>query len=266
MSLLNKAVLTAILCFSLINVVNAGYSLTPLITVLEPSRHKTTAEVVIKYEGADNVKVPLPIELKVKSREISLDGLNVIFHDDKAADDFVIYPAQIVLMPGETQRVQVQWVGESMPKKEIAYGLIADQAPVKLGDEDLPRTKAEGRLNILTRYEGIILVHPAGVHPNVVVDSAVFIKDSHGRPRMVITFNNIGTAMQKLAGVKLKVTSLDKNNRPLTNKSISYKPFLDSQKTNHSLFAGFRRKLDLPWPEGVPFGPVRVDAEFKEEK
>jgi hypothetical protein len=75
---IKKAVLTAILCFGLINVVTAGYSLTPLITTLEPSRHKTTAEVVIKYESADNVKVPAAIELKVKGREISLDGLNVI--------------------------------------------------------------------------------------------------------------------------------------------------------------------------------------------
>ncbi|MDD5675286.1 MAG: hypothetical protein PHC61_14040, partial [Chitinivibrionales bacterium] len=239
--------------------------MTPLITILEPSTGNTSAEVVVQYEQGD-AKVPLAIELKVKGREISLDGSKVNYLEDKSVDNFVVYPSQIVLMPGEAQRVQVKWVGETLPNKEITYGLIADQAPVKLGDEDKPRTKAEGRVNILTRYEGIIVVRPAGVRPNTIVDSAGLKKDSAGVAHLVLLLKNTGTGMQKLSGMKVRVTPLDSHGKIIPEKSTTFAPKLRSEQSQHSIFAGFTRKLDVPWPAGIPVGPVRAAVEFAKEK
>jgi fimbrial chaperone protein len=244
---------------------HAGYSMTPLVTILDLSSKNPSAEVMIKYEKGD-AKIPLAVELKVKGREVSLDGSTVLYHEDKSADNFVVYPSQIVLMPGENQRVQIKWVGESMPIKEISYGLIAEQAPVKLGDEDVKRTKAEGRLYILVRYEGIILVRPAGIKPNTNVDSAGPKMDSTGKAHLVVLLNNTGTARQILQGIKLQVTPLDKNGKMIINKSVAYKPILPDSQIKQKLYAGFRRRLDMPWPPGLDVGPVKVTAEFETEK
>jgi fimbrial chaperone protein len=254
-----------VLSLSIYQSAHAGYSMTPLITILEPSNHITSAEVVIKFEQGD-AKVPMAIELKVKGREVSLDGSTVLYHEDKSTDDFVVYPSQVVLLPGESQRVQIKWVGESIPKKEITYGLIAEQAPVKLGDEDKVRTKAEARIIVLLRYEGIIAVRPAGIKPNIVVDSTYSRVDSTGAAHLVLLLENTGTGLQKLAGMKLQVTPIDKNGKTIVNKSVMYKPELAPAQTKNSIFAGFHRKIDVPWPSDLPVGPVKVRAEFEAEK
>lgn len=237
-----------------------GYSLNPLITILDLSKKQISAEVVVKFEG--EVKAPVAVELKVKGREVSLDGKKVVYHDDKSADNFVIYPAQIVLMPGEVQHVQVKWVGDSLPLKEITYGLIAEEAPLKMGDEDVTRTKAEGRLIILARYEGIIVLRPAGIKPNVVVESTTTKNDSLGKPRLMLTLSNKGTGLQNLKGMKLRIAPINKSGKPTGSKAVNYTPVLTDVQTKHSLFAGFYRTVDLPWPSDVPMGPVMTTVDF----
>jgi fimbrial chaperone protein len=244
----------------LLSVIQAGYSLNPLITILEVSKKQMSAEVVVKFEG--DVKAPIALELKVKGREVSLDGKTVLYHDDKSEDNFVIYPAQIVLMPGEMQRVQVKWVGDSIPSKEIVYGLIAEEAPIKVGDEDKVRTKAEARLIIRARYEGAIVIRPAGIKPDVVVESTVSKTDSLGKPRLVITLHNKGTGLQNLAGIRIRVAPISKSGSSLSGKSVIFTPVLTKEQTNHSVFAGYYRTLNLPWPADVPVGPVNVAVEF----
>jgi fimbrial chaperone protein len=245
----------------LFTIAQAGYSLNPMITILDLSKKETSAEVIVKFEG--KVKAPIALELKVMGREVSLDGTDVLYHDDKSAANFVIYPAQIVLMPGEIQRVQVKWVGDSLPSKEITYGLIADEAPMKIGDEDDVRTKAEARLIIRARYEGIIVLRPAGIKPNVIVESTAAKTDSLGKPRLFVTLHNKGTGLQNLAGIKLRIVPINKNGKPITNKTISLTPELTKEQLKHSIFAGFNRALDLPWPSEIPVGPVNASVDFK---
>jgi len=263
--IVEAGICSLVLLLSIFKSSHAGYSMSPLVTILDLSSKNPSGEVLVKFEQGD-AKVPLAVELKVKGREVSLDGSTVEYPDDKSADNFVVYPSQIVLLPGESQRVQIKWVGESMPKKEIAYGLICEQAPVKLGDEDKPRTKAEGRLYILVRYEGMILVRPAGIRPNTIVDSAGPKVDSTGKTHLVFTLNNTGTARQIIKGLKLQVTPLDKSGKMIFSKSVSYKPNVPDSQTKQKLYAGFRRRLDMPWPENVFVGPVKVTAEFEPEK
>jgi fimbrial chaperone protein len=237
-----------------------GYSLNPLITILDISKKETSAEVIVKFEG--EVKAPVAIELKVMGREVSLDGKTVVYHDDKSADNFVVYPAQIVLMPGDIQRVQVKWVGDSMPSKEIAYGLISEEAPLKIGDEEDKRDKAEARLLIRARYEGIIVLRPAGIKPIVVVESTVSKTDSLGKPRLILTLHNKGTGLQNLTGMKLRIAPISSGGKTISNKSITYTPQLSKEQTKHSIFSGFYRTIDLPWPSEIPVGPVNVGVDF----
>ncbi|NLW30883.1 MAG: molecular chaperone [Fibrobacter sp.] len=239
-----------------------GFSLNPLITVLEISKGKTSAEVLLKFEG--DVKRPVAVELKVTEREISIDGEKVIHKEnEEISRNFIIYPAQVVLMPGDNQRVQIKWVGNTIPKKEIAYGLIAEEVPVKIGDEDEKREKAELRLYLVARYEGIIVLRPSGIKPDLVVKSAVHKKDEEDNDRLVVNLNNKGTGLQNLKGLFLRVSSLDKNGQINRSKSMIYKPKLESKHIKHSVFAGYDRVLDLSWPEEIPAGPVRVSVEFE---
>jgi len=253
-----------VLFMSLVNSSQAGFSMSPLIVTLEPSKQVTTGEVIVSFQG--DVKAPTAVEIKVKGREVSQDGAKVTYPEDKSADNIVVYPTQIVLMPGETQRVQVKWAGEALPRKEIAYGLIAEEAPIKLGDENEPRSKPMGRVILTGRYEGAIVVLPPNIKPNTVVDSAKSGLDSAGNNQLILLINNKGTARQKLQGIKLQVAPIDNSGKPIISKSISYKPVIAMSQTKQSLFPGYLRRLTMPWPPGLPVGPVRVTVEFEPEK
>jgi fimbrial chaperone protein len=256
-----SAVVSSIIMLFQFQGARAGYSLTPLVTTLDFSQNITSAEVEIKSEQGD-AKIPMAIELKVQGRDVGVDGETVTYRDDKSAEKFVVYPSQIVLMPGENQRVQIKWVGDSIPKKETAYGLIAEQAPVKLGDEEAVRTKAQGRVQVLVRYEGAIDVIPPSAKPRTVVSSAVAGQDKDGKNRIVLVIHNDGTGRQKLAGMKLTVTPLDKDGKMIFKKNLVYNPVLSSRQTKQSLFPGYSRQLDLDWPDKLPVGPVRAVVEF----
>ncbi|NLD94640.1 MAG: hypothetical protein GX639_18445 [Fibrobacter sp.] len=246
--------------FGLSATVFGGYSLNPLVTILDISKKQTSAEVVVKFEG--EVKTPVAVELKVMGREVSLDGKKVLFLEDKSAEHFIVYPAQIVLMPGDIQRVQIKWVGDSIPSKEMSYGLIAGETPMKIGDEEDKRGKVEARLLIRTRYEAAIILRPANVKPNVTVESTASKTDSLGKPRLLLTLHNKGTGLQKLAGMKLRIAPISKEGKTMSTKSITYSPQLSKEQTNHSIFPGFYRAIDLPWPSGIPVGPVNAVVDF----
>ncbi|MBN2035832.1 MAG: molecular chaperone [Chitinispirillaceae bacterium] len=252
----------AIVSFLLFQQTHAGYSMTPLVSTLDFSKNITSAEVVIKSEKGD-AKIPMAIELTVKARDVDMNGTKVSYRDDGSDKNFVVYPSQIVLMPGENQRVQIKWVGDAIPEKETAYGLIAKQAPVKLGDEDAERTKPEGRIHILVRYEGAIVVIPPGAKPRIVVDSALAGKDKEGKNRLILLIRNEGTGRQTMKGMKLRVSQIDKDGKIIPKSSVSYTPKLVSQQIKQSLFPGYKRRLDLTWPPRVAVGPVRVTVEFE---
>jgi fimbrial chaperone protein len=257
-------VFACVLFLSIFYSASAGFSMSPLIVTLAPSKQVTTGEVVVSFQG--DVKAPTAVEIKVKGREVSQDGAKITYPEDKSTDNIVVYPTQIVLMPGESQRVQVKWAGESLPKKEISYGLIAEEAPIKLGDENEPRSKPMGRINLTGRYEGAIVVLPPNIKPNTVADSAKSGLDSAGNNQMILLINNKGTARQKLQGIKLQVTPLDNNGKLIINKSVVYKPVIAMSQTKQSLFPGYLRRLTMPWPPGLPVGPIKVTVEFEAEK
>jgi fimbrial chaperone protein len=230
-----------------------------MITILEPGAKKTSAVVTVKHEG--NVQAPVAVELKITSREIDMNG-EVVHAEDKSSENFVLYPSQIILLPGDIQRVQIQWVGDSLPSRETAYGLIAQEAPIKLDDQNKERATPQGMVTVLTKYEAIVVLRPAGTRPDVVAESAKPETANGNETKLILVLHNKGTALQKLKGMKLQVTPLNSNGQMIVGRSISYKPELTADQTKHSLFAGYRRRFELPWPSGLSVGPVRVAVDF----
>jgi fimbrial chaperone protein len=250
----------------------SSFTLNPWILVFEPHKKTTTQVVTFSYQadgptqGAverptprDSKNAPVPVEVNITARELSLDGV-VGYPSSQGADDFVVYPAQFILYPGDTKKVQVQWVGDKIPTREITLGFIATQLPLKFKEPEEQPTTAVARVEVQRRYEGIIVVRPSGVKPAVQVDTAYARKDSTGQLLAVI-LNNKGTGMQILKNVEFTVAPLDAGGKIRFNERIPVK-VKPSNATNQSLMAGFRRKVEVPWPQGLPVGPVNVTVSF----
>lgn len=253
---------------------SSSFNLTPWVLIFEPQNKIISQTVTFKYQSdkdshdskvqrpspKDDQNAPVPVEVTLTARELDLDG-KVIYPSSQGADDFVVYPSQFILYPGDVKKVQVQWVGAKLPDREISMGFISTQLPLKFdGNLEEPKT-AITMVEMMTRYEGIIVVRPPNIKPGVVVDTAYSRQDSAGT-HMVVILNNKGTGMQSLKNIDFTVAPLDKNGKIKFNERIEFKNKTVSNATNQSLLAGFRRKVEVPWPGGFPVGPINVSATF----
>src|SRR5690606_19337291 len=92
----------------------ALFSMDPWIITLEPHSLKVSQILTFKHlsnggtpasqmQGPipnDVNNEPVPIEISITTREITPDG-QVIYPSSKGAEDFVIYPSQLILYPGD---------------------------------------------------------------------------------------------------------------------------------------------------------------------
>lgn len=197
-----------------------------------------------------------PVELYVTTREITLDGQEVN-EREKAEEDFLVFPTQVVLKPGQFQTVRLNWVGDPEPAKELAFRLYAEQ--IALPEDEKQQTVQGTQIGITTlaRYGASVYITPPGAQPNVVVESVEHQKSNTGENQLVITFENRGTAHQLLNNNFLfSLKSLSDPSKTLTTESLEGMPSVN-------LLAESRRRLTLPWPEGLPVGPVELTLQPK---
>lgn len=251
-----------------------SFNLSPWILIFEPDNKVISQIVNFRYESGnssspptqgpspkDGESGPIPVEISVSARELNLEGA-VTYPSSMGADDFVVYPSQFILYPGDTKKVQVQWVGTKIPDKEISLGFIATEVPLNIPPPaEKPKT-AIAKVEMVTRYEGIIVVRPRNIKPNVVVDTAYVRKDSTGANHLVMILNNKGTGMQSLKKLSYTVAPLDKDGKLKFGDRVQRILSTPINATNQSLMAGFRRKVEIPWPTELPVGPINATVAF----
>jgi fimbrial chaperone protein len=257
------------------------FNLNQWILVFEPQNKVISHTVTFNYQSdappppqksggqpqppGETDNAPVPVEINIAAREITPTG-QVIYPSTLGSDDFVVYPSQFILYPGDSKKVQIQWVGAIVPGKEISFGFISTQLPLDIKkDRKEKPTGAKAVVNLATRYEGVIVVRPAGIKPDVVVDTAYSRKDSAGMS-LVTVLNNKGTGMQSLKGMGLTLVAVDKNGKLEFSQRAQIKDIKPQATTNQSLFAGFKRMVVVPWPDGFPVGPVKATAAFPNAK
>ncbi len=261
------AILSLSLLLPVPNAYGAGFSLNPWIIFLEPDKNKLSHELILTHDAGDNsdlgagprvqgplVAQPVPVELKVVQREVDIEGM-VRNNLDQISTDFVVFPSQIILYPGDIQKVQLQWVGTSLPLFETSYGLIAEQIPV--GIPDAGGAPVRGGVNIMVRYEAIVVVTPKGATPAVVVDTAYALKGQNGSDSLFLLFSNPGTGRQSLGECHLALTPRDAAGKLVLRNNV--KVSLTAEEfpiLKQALFARGKRRLVIPWPKNLPIGQV----------
>ena len=267
---MNVRILIILVTLTIVQYAKAvSFSLDTWILNFEPDMKKTSQVITLKYIGNEyggpksdsRTLLPIPIEFSIFPRFIDLDG-TVSYDTTKNSPEFVIYPSQVILYPGDVQKIQIQWVSDKPLSKEMIYGLIALQVPVNLEGNNAATKTAQGGVTIVTRYEGIIVVKPKASRPEVIVDTIYSKKDSVGKTTLVFHLKNKGSGLQITRNMRLTVAPIDEKGHVELAKKIIYKPELSESSTKHALFAGQVRRYKTPWPESIPIGPVQIIPEF----
>lgn len=245
-SILLSAVLLAFPAFPA-----AAFELRPVSREFAPAGNGATQSYEIVNDGDE----PLAVELSMLARQVDISGAETY---SSADDDFLIYPPQIVLSPGETQSVRVTWLGDPQPNTELSYRLSAEQLPIDLDQADNQQTIAGGSVRVLLRYLGSVYIHPANSAANVVLDAIEPQSDASQPPGLAITLNNQGNARAVLKNFRLHLVLP-------TGEIVSLQPEQLLNINNFTILAGHRRRFIIPYPDGFSGSPTTATFEFDPE-
>lgn len=217
-----------------------AFKLTPIEMEFAPSGRGATQTFLIENPGG----APEAIELRTFTRDMDAAGEDILVED---LDNFVVFPAQVILQPGQEQAIRVQWIGDPAPARELAFRLIAEQLPIDLGEE-----QAEGgQMRLLVRYIASLYVVPDGARADVSLASAGPSADGSG---LELVFENAGTAHALLSDLVLTIVGGG-------NQVVLGKDELETV-AGQNILAGHTRHFVMPWPAGIAPGPVEVSFTF----
>ena len=197
---------------------------------------------------------PTAIEITINEHRKDVDGNTVA--GAAADDDFIVFPAQLVMVPGDEASVQVRWIGEGALPAERAYTLVTREVAVPRA-MPVPEVTSGVRIGVtvLVNYEARIYVTPAGARPRLVVES---VADAVAEPpALEVVLANEGTAHQVLADANLLLVPSAPDGSQLRQQAVRL-ALRDLPGTRAHLLAGERRRLRIPRPASFPAGRVHV--------
>lgn len=219
-----------------------AFRLVPIEMELEPSGRGATQIFRVENDNRDAVA----IEIKILARQMGMNGEDVL---TETGDEFVVFPEQMILQPGENQSLRVQWVGDPKPERELPYRLIAEQLPIDIG-----KAPANGgQVRLLVRYVASLYILPPGVKAAVNFVSAKQETTPQG-PALAIVLRNDGTARQIM---KEPTVTLNGGGKTVTLKAEQLAGLV-----GENLLGGTTRQFLIPVPTGLPAGALTGSIAF----
>ena len=243
----------SVVTFFLISTISPvlAFKLEPISRVFEPAGTGATQS----YQVINDTSEQIAVEISMAQRKMSLEGKETT---EKADDDFLVYPSQIVLPPGGVQSVRVTWLGTPNPAKELAYRIIAEQLPINLKKPEPSDPQAiTGAVKVVFRYLGSVYIRPKNAQSKVVISNVSQEKGTDGSDKLAITFDNQGTRRAILSELNLNLISQQ-------GTQINLKPEELEGVNNTVILAGNQRRFLMPWPKQLPVGQVTAKFTFKD--
>lgn len=220
----------------------AAFHLAPMQTIFAPVGRGTTQSFDVVSTGTQ----PVAVEIHMVKRIVAPDGTEI---NPNADDEFIVYPPQILLNPGERQRVRVTWLGNPEPAQELTYRIVAEQLPINLGQIEAQQGGRSVIIKTLFEYVGSVYITPRNAQPNIQLDSLVAVSNPQGGTQLKVTLVNQGNRHQIMRGVSLTVQGDN-------GDVIQFSPAQLKAIAGENMLAGMRREFLLPLPNGTPLGPM----------
>lgn len=228
----------------------SAYTFSPSLITLAPYGNNSSAMYTLINTG-DRI---IPIDITIYELSKDIDGKTI--QGMEVLDNFIVYPSQLLLKPNEKRSVQVRWVGDPSIPHEQSFTIFSREVP--LPKTDAKKKKSEGAtsfifINVLMNYAGRLYVTPEDAKPEIIIDSVVTRRNELNKPELVITCRNDGTRRGNLKTRRFMVTPVNKGMGQKVELTLENVPGMAS-----SILVNGKRRYIIPWPEEIPFGPVKV--------
>ncbi len=237
----------------------------------------------------DSLTDRIAVKVSVFRRNMNEKGEETL---EDSSGDFLIYPAQSILNPGESRSVRIKWQGGAVRKQEKAYRIIAEQLPVDFRQEE--NRSNGGGIRFTFRYEGSLYVVPPGAEadikllsiesvpgekiirevvrtvtreipsedpegaPQIITEEIVEQVEEEGPSRLKLLFENAGNRHAILGNLNIQLKSRFDLFEPMTLGPE------DLEGANgENILAGNRRSFLIPVSLGVPLEELSWSFSFK---
>ncbi len=144
-----------------------------------------------------------PIAVNLTIKRSLFDSFGNESHDDIGNDLFSIYPSQLILMPGESEFVQINWLGPTDLKSELMFRLIAREQALDLSSL-MPLTStnkkasgSSGEISVIITYQLSLYVKPKNSKYNIELRNTEFKVNNVGDNIIRFVLVNNGNAHLK---------------------------------------------------------------------
>tara|TARA_R110000796_G_scaffold221657_2_gene337812 strand:- start:3066 stop:3821 length:756 start_codon:yes stop_codon:yes gene_type:complete len=219
----------------------AAYEFAPIVAQFSPTGSGTAKTFVVR----NTHKEPIALQIEVYRRSADEMGNET---REAEYDDFIVTPPQMVLAPGQSQSIRVQWVGESSPDTELAYRLVVEQLPIPYkGDGSTPQGVAVD-VKLGFRYEAALYVVPAKGAPDARISHGEIVKSESGENLLRLTVQNVG---QRRAILMHPVVTVQAGGQTLELAEDAVEAL-----NNRNIIAGTQAIVDVPVADTLTVGPV----------
>jgi len=164
-------ILLILLCLSL--ACANKFTISPQHLVLKVNSGERVGWVELTHIG----RVPVAVELTAHERVLDLEG-NVINAAMHISNDFMVYPSQILLYPGNKIKSQVVLKSKERIGTDKAYILYAKEVPFNFPQEESAEKKVSVGLSMTINYQTIIALETGKAGSLTFVSSKSISNDS----------------------------------------------------------------------------------------
>ncbi len=223
-------------------------SVNPIVLDLESFGRNASAQInVTNTQGSD-----LPIELQVS--RVSIDTSGNVNVEPGGEEDFLIFPPQALIPPGETQVFRVQWVGDPAIALSQSYIVTVVQLPVEIPD-------GTSGIQLLYNFQVVVNVAPPNGVSELSVEKAVVGRDEAGFNRPVLTLKNDGNAHAYLSRAKIRVRQYDSAGDAIWSATLEPEDIAQSMGVG-LVQPGRSREFFLPLELPSDTGQIKVNLRY----
>tara|TARA_Y100001970_G_scaffold43778_1_gene54648 strand:+ start:35593 stop:36372 length:780 start_codon:yes stop_codon:yes gene_type:complete len=178
----------------------AGFSVNLKDRIIDLKKGSQSTSLQLSNNGEN------PIAIDVRIMRATFDSYGKESQDEIGEDLFLVYPNQLILMPGETEFTKISWLGPSDLESEVMFRVVSSETPLNLQPntptEDNPDGRT-GRVSVLLRYVNSLFIKPDNALANLEL-----------LPFELKT-NDVGDTV-------LRFTLLNKGNSHISPKSLEF--------------------------------------------
>lgn len=166
------------IAFLVFSLPSFAFRLTPMTAEFDAKGRGATQTFQVDNNGDKEVA----LEVDILTRKVDIDSKET----REKTKDFMIYPLQLTVKPGDKKNLRVTYVGAET-ERELPYRLIVRQLPVNL-EKKKPGDTAQSQISFLFEYVASVYVKAKG-SPNTKLELQATKKEGNN---VQITLKNIG--------------------------------------------------------------------------